>query len=191
MRAGLAFIAGVIGGAVMVGFVAIIRGLGMTSLDYAMVLGSLFTNNISGGTWVLGFIVHLIVSGFIALIYAAVFEAIRASNWWLGLLGGVINAIIAGFIVAGYRVPVTGVEVVGVASPGAFAINYGVAALITFIIGYLIYGLIVGSMYAPVHTHRLPAAVAAPREIHEEEPVGVGHEEHVTHEEHIHDTRRR
>jgi len=190
MRAGLAFIAGVIGGAVMIGFVAIIRGLGITSLDYAMVLGSLFTNNVSGGTWVLGFIVHLVVSGFIALIYAAVFEAIRASNWWLGLLGGAINAIIAGFIVAGYRVPVTGVESVGATSPGAFAINYGVPALITFIIGYLIYGVIVGSMYTPVHAHRLPAA-ATPREIHEEEPVGVGREEHGTPEEHIHDTRRR
>jgi uncharacterized membrane protein len=174
----------------MIGFIAIIRGLGITTLDYAMVLGSIFTQNTSGGTWVLGFIVHLIVSGFIALIFAAAFEAIRASNWWLGLLGGVITAIIAGFIVAGYRVPATGVEAVGAASPGAFAINYGVPALITFIIGYLIYGLIVGSMYTPVHTHKLPAA-AAPREIHEEEPVGVGHEEHVTHEEHIHDTRRR
>ncbi len=60
-----------------------------------------------------------------------------------------------------------------------------------FVVAHLIYGIIVGGMYTPVHTHKLPMAAAAPQEIHEEEPVGVSHEEHVTHEEHIHDTRRR
>jgi hypothetical protein len=177
MRAGLAFIAGVIGGAVMIGFVAIIRGLGIASLDLSMLWGSLFTHDLSGGTWVLGFIVHLIVSGLIALVFAGMFEAIRASNWRLGLLGGAILAVIAGFIVAGYHVPVTGEAVAGVESPGAFAVNYGAASLVTFIIAYLIYGVIVGSMYAPVHVRAV--AVTAPKEIHEQEPVGVGHEEHI------------
>jgi hypothetical protein len=185
MRAGLAFIAGVIGGAVMIGFVAVIRALGIASLDLSMLWGSLFTHNLSGGTWVLGFIVHLIVSGLIALVFAAVFEAIRASNWRLGLLGGAITAVIAGFIVAGYHVPVTGAATTTVESPGAFAINYGVASLVTFIIAYLIYGVIVGSMYTPVHLRAL--AAATPRETHEEEPVGAGREEHT----HTNEPRRR
>lgn len=185
MRAGLAFIAGVIGGAVMIGFIAIIRALGIASLDLSMLWGSLFTHDLSGGTWVLGFIVHLIVSGLIALVFAGIFEAIRASNRWLGLLGGAILAVIAGFIVAGYRVPVTGAATAGMESPGAFTINYGAASLVTFIIGYLIYGVIVGSMYKPAHVRAV--TVTTPREIHEEEPVGVGHEEHV----HTNEPRRR
>jgi hypothetical protein len=185
MRAGLAFIAGVIGGAVMIGFIAIIRGLGIANLDLSMLWGSLFTHTFSGGTWVLGFIVHLIVSGLIALVFAAVFEAIRASNWRLGLIGGAIVAIIAGFIVAGYHVPVSDTATASVESPGAFTINYGAASLITFVIGYLIYGVIVGSMYKPVHVRTL--AVTTPPEIHEEEPVGAGREEHT----HMNEPRRR
>lgn len=185
MKAGLAFIAGVIGGAAMVLFVAIVRGLGITSLDLSMLVGSMFTHNVSGGTWVLGFIVHLIVSGLIALIFAAVYEAIRTSNWWLGLIGGAIYAVIAGFIVAAYRVPVTGTATAGLETPGAFAINYGGAALVTFIIAYLIYGIIVGSMYRPVHVRALAAGI--PGEIHEHETVGVGHDEGI----HTDETRRR
>jgi hypothetical protein len=177
MRAGLAFVAGVVGGAVMIAFIAIVRGFGVTSVDFSMLWGSLFTHNLSGGTWVLGFIVHLIVSGLIALIFAGIFEAIRASNWWLGLLGGAIVAIVAGFIIAGYHVPVTGTATAGAESPGPFAINYGVASLITFIVGYLIYGGIVGSLYTPAHIYRLPPSGTG--ELHEEEAVGVGHEEHA------------
>lgn len=176
MRAGLAFIAGVIGGAVMIAFVAIIRGLGGTALDLSMLWGSLFTHDLTGSTWVLGFIVHLIVSGLVALVFAGIFESIRASNWWIGLIGGAICAVVAGFIIAGYHVPVTGEETAAMESPGAFAVNYGAGALITFVIAYLIYGIIVGSMYTPVHVRAL---AAPPREIHEEEPVGAGRDEHI------------
>jgi hypothetical protein len=185
MRAGLAFIAGVIGGAVMVAIVAIVRALNITGLDLSMLWGSLFTHTESGGTWALGFIVHLIVSGLIALIFAAVFEAIRASNWWIGLIGGAIYAVVAGLVIAGYHVAVTTAAGTVVESPGAFASNYGSIAFGTFIIAYLVYGIIVGSMYTPVRVRAL--AAATPREIHEEEPVGVGHEEHV----HTNEPRRR
>jgi hypothetical protein len=178
MRVGLAFLAGVIGGAVMIALVAIARAAGITDLNLGILWGSMITGNATAGTWVLGALIHLIVSGLIALIYAAVFEAIRGSNWFTGLIGGAVHAVIGGLLFA--ALPGTPGFI---RDPGAFAINYGSATAALFIVGHLIYGIIVGGMYTPVHTHKLPAATT--REI--EEPVGVGHEEHM----HTNEPRRR
>ena len=174
MRAGSAFLIGVVAGAVMIGLAAIARGLGITNLDFAMLWGSLFTHGASAGTWVLGFIIHLIVSGLIALIYAAVFEAIRASTWGLGLIGGAIHAVIGGLIVAAFPAIVTNAG--NIPAPGAFTANYGALSAATFIVVHLVYGIIVGGSYTPVHTRALPPG--APREVREEETVAAGHDEH-------------
>jgi hypothetical protein len=175
MRVGLAFLAGVIGGAVMIALLVIARAFGWTDLNFGMIWGSIFTQHISAGTWVLGFVIHLVVSGLVALIYAAIFEAIRTSNWGLGLIGGAIHAVIAGFLFAGLP-SINTLMPETIANPGAFAANYGAFTVVAFIATHLIYGMIVGGMYVPVHTHRLPPA--EPRKIREEEPVGAGHEEH-------------
>jgi hypothetical protein len=173
MRAGRAFLAGVIAGAVMIILVVIARAIGLTDLNFGILWGSIFTQDVGGGTWFLGFVIHLIASGLIALIYAAVFEAIRGSNWFTGLIGGAIHAAIGGFallLLPGIHplIPET------IRDPGAFGVNYGSATAAVFIISHLVYGMIVGGMYTPVHTHKLPPA--GTREIHEEEPVAAGRE---------------
>ncbi len=174
MRVGLAFLAGVIGGAVMLALVAIARAAGITDLNLGILWGSMITNDATAGTWVLGAVIHLVVSGLIAFIYAAVFEAIRGSNWFTGLIGGAIHAVIGGLALTALPAIHPAIPDL-LRAPGAFAINYGAAAATLFVAGHLIYGIIVGGLYTPVHTHKLPAA--ATREI--EEPVGVGHEEHM------------
>jgi len=184
MRVGLAFLAGVIGGAVMIALVAIARAAGITDLNLGILWGSMFTRDTTAGTWVLGAVIHLIACGLIAFIYAGVFEAIRGSNWFTGLIGGAIQAVIAGFLFAGLPAIHPAIPNL-IRDPGAFAINYGSATAAVFVVVNLIYGMIVGGMYTPVHTHKLPPS--APREIREEEAVGVGHEEHV----HVPETPRR
>jgi len=176
MRVGLAFLAGVIGGAVMIALVAIARAAGITDLNFGILWGSMITNEATAGTWVLGTVIHLVVSGLIALIYAAVFEAIRGSNWFTGLIGGAIHAVIGGLALTALPAIHPAIPDL-LREPGAFAINYGSAAAALFVVGHLIYGVIVGGLYTPVHTHKLPPS--ATREIREEEAVGVGHEEHV------------
>ncbi len=176
MRVGLAFLAGVIGGAVMIALVAIARAAGITDLNFGILWGSMITNNATAGTWVLGAVIHLVVSGLIALIYAAVFEAIRGSNWFTGLIGGAIHAVIGGLLLT--ELPAIHQAIPDlIRAPGAFAINYGTATATLFVVGTLIYGIIVGGLYTPVHTHKLPAVTTREREI--EEPVGVGREEHM------------
>jgi hypothetical protein len=182
MRVGLAFLAGVIGGAVMIVAVAIARAAGITDLNFGILWGSMITGTATAGTWVLGALIHLVVSGLIAFIYAAVFEAIKGSNWFTGLIGGAIHAVIGGLLFTALPAIHPAIPNL-IRDPGAFAINYGSATAALFVVGHLIYGIIVGSMYTPVHTHKLPAATK--REI--EEPVGVGHEEHM----HTNEPRRR
>jgi hypothetical protein len=173
MRVGLAFLAGVIGGAVMILGVAIARAAGLTDLNLAMIWGSMITEDTTAGTWVLGVVIHLVVSGLIALIYAAIFEAIRRSNWFLGLIGGAIHAVIGGLVFSALPgihplMPDT------IAAPGAFGINYGAATAAAFVVLHLIYGLIVGGMYTPVNVPTLPEV----RQEHlpEEHAVGAGTE---------------
>ncbi len=96
MRVGLAFVAGMVGWAVMVALVILLRAVNATELNLSMIVGSLFTGQVSSGTWVLGFVLGLVISGLIALIYAAAFEGLRRSNWRLGLIGGAIHAAIGG-----------------------------------------------------------------------------------------------
>jgi hypothetical protein len=97
MRVGLAFLAGIIGGAVMVIAMWMARVFEMTEMNLSMMLGSIFTQEVSAATGLLGFVMHLVISGLIALIYAAAFEALRRSTWWLGLIDGAIHAVIGGF----------------------------------------------------------------------------------------------
>ncbi len=101
---------------------------------------------------VLGMLIHLVGSGAIAVIFAWCFARLGASDhfWAWGLLGGVILWIIAGSFMA--FVPLMHPEIpeqrIG---PGAFLINFGILEGIIFLIGHLLYGLVVGLVYAGLH----------------------------------------
>jgi hypothetical protein len=171
MRIGLAFWAGVIGGAVMILIMIIARATGLTEMNMVMALGSMITQETTAETWALGFVMHLVISGLIALIYAAVFEAIRRSNWFLGLIGGAIHAVIAGFVLL-WMPAVHPLMPDTIAAPGALAINYGTGTTVAFVILHLIYGMIVGGIYLPVHVPRLETVERT--HLPEEHAVGAG-----------------
>jgi hypothetical protein len=166
MRAGLAFWAGVVGAAVMVIGLWISYAAGGTDFSFSWWWGSMALGNISSASWILGFVIHLILGGLIALIFGAVFEAIGRSNWGLGLLGGLILLVIAGFGMEGIAAVHPAIPQV-IPDPGYFTANYGPGSIATFCAVFLVYGIIVGSMYVPVHTGRRRETL--PRE--QREPV--------------------
>jgi len=171
MRVGLAFVAGMIGWAVMVGLTILLRAVGATELNLSMIVGSLFTGQVSAGTWVLGFVAGLVISGLIALIYAAAFEGLHRSNWRLGLIGGAVHAAIGGLffgLLSSFHPAMPDLIV----PPGAFAANYGTVTVIGFIALHLLFGAIVGGMYKTVHIPAPPSRLATP----EEHAVGAGTE---------------
>jgi hypothetical protein len=163
MRVGLAFVAGMIGWAVMVGLTILLRAVGATELNLNMIIGSLFTGQVSAGTWILGFVAGLIISGLIALIYAWAFEGMRKSNWRLGVIGGAIHAVIGGIVFG--VLPSFHPAMPNLITPtGFFAANYGAVTAVGFVVLHLVYGAIVGGMYRPVHVPITPAGPGVTRE---------------------------
>jgi hypothetical protein len=163
MRAGLAFFAGVIGGAVMAGLLMIARSLGFSEMNMPLALGTMVTQTTSRGTLLLGFVMHLVISGLIALVYAAGFEAIRRSNWWLGVIGGMIHVAIGGLFL--WALPAFHPAIPDVLpAPGPFGINFGATSVAGFIVLHLIYGAIVGGIYRPVHVRAQPEGEPVSRE---------------------------
>jgi hypothetical protein len=180
MRAGLAFWAGVIGAAVMVLGMSISRMVGGTGFDFSFWWGSMATGTTSVGSWWIGFAIQLALGGLVGLIFAAFFEAIGRSNWLLGLLGGVIFTVIGGLVLEWISLVHPAIPQV-IPDPGYFTATWGGGSIATFVIVSLIYGIIVGGMYEPIHKK-----VAGPRrKLPEEQPVGVAPERHEREEVYV------
>ncbi len=173
MRAGLAFWAGVIGAAVMVLGMWISRMAGGTDFSFGFWWGSMVTGTTSVGSWWIGFVIHLILGGLVGLIFAAFLESLGRSNWLLGLLGGVVYTIIGGLVLEWISLVHPAIPGV-IPNPGYFTATWGVGSVVTFCIVSLIYGIIVGGMYEPIHKRVAPARAKLP----EEQPVGVTSERH-------------
>ncbi len=167
MNYGRAFLAGVIGGAVMSLLMFMGRMMGMTTMNLEMAIGSMITQTVGSTSWILGFVMHLMISGLIALIYAFGFENVTHKAGWLTGAGfGLIHLIIAGLVmgmmgsihplmVASQPVPEG-----RLLAPGFFAMNFGMMTTVAFIMLHIIYGAIVGAMYPPVQHHAQNEAVA-------------------------------
>ena len=100
-----------------------------------------------------GWIIHLVASAAIALLYAWGFDLLGVDdNLWLwGLIGGVIHWIVGGLFLA--MVPPLHPELPERRpAPGAFASNYGALDMAGFLMTHLVYGLIVGILYAYWHS---------------------------------------
>jgi hypothetical protein len=82
MNWGKAFIAGVIGGAVMSILLALARAMGMPA-NLEVMQGTMLGLEPGATAWIVGFIMHLMISGLIALVYAAGFEYVTHRAGWL------------------------------------------------------------------------------------------------------------
>ncbi len=184
MRAGLAFWAGVLGAIVMLIGMWIAYAAGATGFSFEWWWGSMVLGNTSGAAWIIGFAIHLILGGLIGLVYAAIFEAIGRSNWALGLLGGFIQLVIGGFVL-GWISDVHRAIPQVIVHPGFFTAYWGWASILTFCLATLAFGVIVGSLYEPIHKKRLapperPAREKVPEraKVAEELPAGAARERH-------------
>jgi hypothetical protein len=165
-----AFIAGLLGGAVMSALIAMMRSAGQTGMNIELIEGTMFTGKKQTATG-LGLMMHLVVmSGLvIGSIYAWVFTLIDPAPgnlWWIGGLLGIVHGVIGGAAMA--MVPamhprmvrepalVGGPAAEPVASeeprlllrpPGPFGRNYGTMTPTGMIITHVAYGIVVGLVY--------------------------------------------
>jgi hypothetical protein len=147
-----AFIAGVVGGAVMVIILTLVRVMGIMDVNLSMMEGSMITASTGPGVWILGFIMHLIISGLIALVYAAGFEYVtHQAGWLVGLGFSLIHILIAG-IIFGFLPAMHPLMPNPMPAPGFFMSNKGLMGVIAFAMLHMIYGATVGAMYHTVET---------------------------------------
>lgn len=150
MKAGRAFLAGVIGGAVMSVGLAMGRAMGMPA-NLEMMQGTMF---LPPGTtaFVVGLMMHLMISGLIALIYAWGFENVtHRAGWLVGVGFALIHTLIAGMVM-GMMPMMHPMMPEQMPSPGYFMSNLGAMGVVAEVMLHLIYGAIVGGMYGAVET---------------------------------------
>jgi hypothetical protein len=155
MKTGRAFVAGVIGGAVMSALMWMGRLMGMPA-NLEMMLGTMATD--PGTTaWIIGLVMHLTISGFIGLIYGWAFEHItHRAGWLVGAAFGIVHTIPAGLAMGMMpmmhpRMPTP------IMPPGSFMSAMGAMGVLAELMLHLAYGAVVGAVYGPVAHPRLEA----------------------------------
>ncbi len=156
MQIGRAVIAGVVGGVVMTGLGWLVRQMGIP-MNAEMMFGTMVSP--PGPTaWLIGFAMHLMISGAIALAYAWGFEHVtRRAGVLVGLGFAVIHIAIAGLVMG--MIPAMHPMIPEqMPAPGAFMANMGTTFVALFVLEHLLYGAIVGAMYARAPHRRLATA---------------------------------
>ncbi|PZG01741.1 hypothetical protein [Micromonospora deserti] len=156
-----AVLAGIVGGAVMSGLMAVMRRAGKTSMDISLIEGAMFTGD-PGRAKGIGVFIHLVVlSGVVfgsiyALLFVA-FDVAAVNAWWVGALIGVVHGVGAGLAMGMLqavhpRMPATASAGHGgglrLDPPGPFAKNYGAATAPGMLMVHVVYGAVVGLVYA-------------------------------------------
>ncbi len=159
MKAGQAFLAGVVGGAAMSVLMWMARTMMGMPANLEMMLGTMVADP-STTTWLIGFVMHLVLSGAIALLYAWGFENVtHRSGWLTGVSFSVIHIVIAGVFMG--VIPMMHPRMPDpILPPGAFMSNLGVMGIVAEVMLHVIYGAIVGAMYGPV-IHPRPSSAAS------------------------------
>jgi hypothetical protein len=164
-----AVVAGLAGGAVMSAMIAMMRKAGKTEMDMALIEGSMFSGNRSTAK-AIGMFMHLVVFSalIIGSIYAWLFDAFgvdAGDAWWVGALFGIVHGVIGGLVMG--MIPAMHPRMRGGAQsdavrgpggradggvllkePGVFAKNYGKATPPGVLTVHVVYGLVVGLVYA-------------------------------------------
>ena len=150
MKTGNAFVAGVVGGAVMSAIMLMARALMGMEVKLELLLGTMI--GLAPGTtaWLVGFAMHLMISGIIAIAYAWAFEnVLHRAGWQAGVLVAVVHILIAGLFM-GLMPAMHPLVPETLAGPGFFMLNLGVMGLVAFLMLHLLFAATVGAMYGPV-----------------------------------------
>jgi hypothetical protein len=155
MNVGKAFIAGIIGGAVMIFIMAITRAIG-AGTDMPMMIGTMPGTSPGGAAWLVGFMVLLIGSGIGGIIYGATFEALtHKADAMTGVLVALVPMVVQGLML-GLIDKMHPLMPKILAAPGFFMSNYGLMGVIGFIATHLTFGAVVGALYGPIAAKATP-----------------------------------
>jgi uncharacterized membrane protein YagU involved in acid resistance len=133
------------------------QGLGLTRMNIPYILGAMFTPNRDRAK-LYGVLFHLMAGWIFSLIYVAAFHAAGLFTWWFGAAVGFIHGafvLVVAMPVMPAMHPRMASEIHGptvvrqLEPPGFLGRNYGVETPISVLIAHVVFGLILGALYAP------------------------------------------
>jgi uncharacterized membrane protein YagU involved in acid resistance len=133
------------------------QGLGLTRMNIPYLLGTMFTADRDRAK-ALGVLVHVINGYMFSVVYILAFHAWGGPTWWKGALIGVVHA---GFVLTAGLPTLPGIHprmasetrgptvVRQLEPPGFLGVNYGYRTPISIVIAHVVFGVILGTFYAP------------------------------------------
>ena len=143
-----ALVWGIVAAAVMSGFVAVGRVIGMTTIDLLDLLGSTVYEPETVRSRTLGFGIHLAIGAILAVTGAYSLALIGwAITWLSGMVWGAFVSVLALLMLSSIGLLHPKIRAHHQADPGPGATHFGSLTPIGVIMGHLIYGLVFGGLY--------------------------------------------
>lgn len=147
MNLSRAFLAGVLGGLIMSLGLFLGRLMGM-EVNIESLMGTLFFEP-GALAWTVGLVMHLMLSGMIAVAYAWGFETVtKRASAGLGAAFAAVHILVAGLVMGAVIPAVHRLVPEQMAGPGYFMANHGAMGTVAFVVLHLVFGMIVGALYA-------------------------------------------
>lgn len=162
---GRAFVSGVFGVSMMMGFIDIFYLMGVTPFSFEQYLGSLLRDTPYGQqNWIVGLLANWAAGGLFGFVYAWAFEyGLGRSGARSGAFVGLVHAIVAAIAVFPFFGILHAQSDTGVYREfGFFGVGLGAPTPILLLIGHLLFGVTVGLFYGPVRAYRVRAKVYEP-----------------------------
>ncbi len=144
---------GLLGTLTLTTIVRVASELGLTRMDFALILGTMLTTNRRKAR-ALGYGMHFAIGFALAMLYGAVFVLLGRSSWWLGALLGALHALFLGVVVLNVLLPVVhplmgtpetaAHEHALIEPPGFLMVNYGRSTFVVSLLAHIAFGAIVG-----------------------------------------------
>jgi hypothetical protein len=150
---GSAVAGGVIGTLAMATIIKAASELGITRMDFALLLGTAFTDNRRTAR-AIGYVLYFVLGVAFAEAYAGFFDIIGHASWRLGALLGALHAIFTATVLVTVLLPVVhprmatpdtaANEITLIEPPGFLMRNYGRSTFIVTLVAHVVYGALVG-----------------------------------------------
>jgi hypothetical protein len=144
---------GVIGTLAMTTIIKTATELGITRMDFALLLGTAFTDNRRKAR-AIGYVFYFLLGVAFAEAYAGFFAIVGHASWELGALLGALHAIFIATVLVNVLLPVVhprmatpdsaANEVTLIEPPGFLMLNYGRSSFAVTLIAHVAYGALVG-----------------------------------------------
>ncbi len=144
---------GVIGTLAMTTIIKTAIELGMTRMDFALLLGTAFTDNRRKAR-AIGYIVYFVLGVGFAELYGAFFAIVGRASWQLGALLGALHAVFVATVLVTVLLPVVhprmatsdtaANDMTLIEPPGFLMLNYGRRTFLVTLVAHVVYGVLVG-----------------------------------------------